>query len=315
MIGEGTIEGVPVLTLRGESSGMQAAFAVSAGMVGCSLTHHGQELLGLRGGLSRYIERGSTMGIPLLHPWANRLASRRFTVAGREVVLDSEAVRCSTDANGLPMHGLLAAAKGWVTERHEPSADGGVLAAAFDFAAQAQLIAAFPFPHTVRIEATLAGAELRIATTVSATGEVPVPVAFGFHPYLRLPGVPRARWRVEIPVSQRLQLDRLMLPTGAREPVAIEAGPLGTRTFDDAFLAPAAGEPFALSAGGRRIELRMLGGYPFAQVYAPGDDEVIAYEPMTAPANALIAGGPDLPMLAPGESLTATFTITVSERA
>lgn len=38
--------------------------------------------------------------------------------------------------------------------------------------------------------------------------------------------------------------------------------------------------------GGRRIELRLGAGYGFAQVYAPADDDVIAYEPMTAPTNA-----------------------------
>lgn len=311
MIGEHTIEGVRALTLASERSEVEAAFAVCAGMVGCSLRHRGVELLGRRGGLGSYIEHGSTMGIPLLAPWANRLSSRRFALAGREVILDPELVRYSTDQNGLPMHGLLAAAEGWVVRRHEAGVDGGVLLAEFDFAARSDLMGAFPFPHMLTIEAALAGSELRIATTVRATGGVQVPVCFGFHPYLCIPGVPRAEWEVEIPVAQRLGLDRRMLPTGAREPVGIEPGPLGSRTFDDAYLAPPSGEPFVLRGGGRRVELRMLSGYRFAQVYAPGDDEVIAYEPMTAPTNALISGGPDLTLVAPGESFTASFSITV----
>jgi hypothetical protein len=32
---------------------------------------------------------------------------------------------------------------------------------------------------------------------------------------------------------------------------------------------------------------------------------------MTAPTNALVTGGPDLPLVAPGESFSATFSITV----
>ena len=36
---------------------------------------------------------------------------------------------------------------------------------------------------------------------------MPVPVAFGYHPYLVLPGVPRAEWEVELPVDARLLLD------------------------------------------------------------------------------------------------------------
>ena len=102
-----------------------------------------------------------------------------------------------------------------------------------------------------------------------------------------------------------------MLPTGEREPVRIEPGPLGVATFDDAFDAPPAGEPFALGGGGRRIELQLGAGYPFAQVYAPDDDEVVAFEPMTAPTNALVTGGADLPMVRRG-GFGGGFSITVS---
>ena len=118
-------------------------------------------------------------------------------------------------------------------------------------------------------------------------------------------------WAVEIPARERLELDDRMLPTGRRERVQVEAGPLGSRTFDNAYLAPEEGAPFVLAGGGRRIELRFGAGYPFAQVYAPSDDDVVAYEPMTAPTNALVAGGPDLPILEPGGRYEATFSIAI----
>ena len=169
-------------------------------------------------------------------------------------------------------------------------------------------MAAFPFPHELTYEATLDGTTLTIETTVTA-GEEGVPVAFGFHPYFRLPGIAREEWSVEIPVRERLVLDSSMLPTGDREPVRIEPGPLGSRTFDDAYVAPPDGAPFALEGGGRRIELRFETGYPFAQVFAPPGDALIAFEPMTAPTNALVDGG--LTLLEPGESYRATFSVTV----
>ena len=81
-------------------------------MVGCSLIDGGEQLLGQRGGLRHYIEQRSTMGIPLLHPWANRVARTRFPVAGREVVLDDPRLPLSRGPGGLPIHGLLAAAGG-----------------------------------------------------------------------------------------------------------------------------------------------------------------------------------------------------------
>jgi aldose 1-epimerase len=316
VIGERTIEGAPALTLgSGEQGGIEAAFAPGAGMVGCSLLHRGRELLGQRGGLGRYVADRKTMGVPLLYPWANRLGARRFSVDGREVDLELNGLPLAFDSAGLPMHGLLAAAGGWRVDRHEAVSDGGVLAASFDFAAQPQLIAAFPVPHEVLFEARLNGAELTIATGVRPSGETAVPISFGFHPYLRLPGVERSEWQLEIPVEERLLLDERMLPSGELERIRFEPGPLGAKTFDDAFRAPAGGAPFVLAGGGRRIELRLGDGYPFTQVYAPGDDAVIAFEPMSAPANALIGGGPELRSVQPGETFTATFTIAVADEA
>src|SRR5919202_313301 len=200
MIGEREVEGFAALTLASGDAGVEAAFVPAAGMVGCSLRHRGEELLGQRGGVRTYVAERSTMGIPLLHPWANRLARRRFAVAGREVDLSSPSLSMSTDPAGLPIHGLLAGTGGWRVERHDEAADGGPLAAGFDFAAHPNLVAAFPFPHRISLEAKLAGPALTITTTVRPTGDGPLPVAFGYHPYFRLPGVERAEWEVEIPV-------------------------------------------------------------------------------------------------------------------
>ena len=65
MIGEQTVDGIPALTIATDG-GLEVTFVPSAGMVGCSLRHRGQELLGQRGGLRTYIAERSTMGIPLL---------------------------------------------------------------------------------------------------------------------------------------------------------------------------------------------------------------------------------------------------------
>jgi aldose 1-epimerase len=312
MIGERQIDGLEALTLSSEVGALEAAFVPAAGMVGCSLRHRGEELLGQRGGLRAYVAERSTMGIPLLHPWANRLSRMRFGLNGREVALDSPGVPVALDPNGLPIHGLLAGASGWRVERHEALEHGGVLVASFDFGVRDDLLAAFPFPQRIEVETTLAGPTLTIETSVTATTGIAVPVSFGYHPYFRLPGVERSAWQVEIPVSERVVLDAEELPSGQMEEARISAGPLGSITFDDEFAAPDGSAPFALEGGGRRIEVAFLDGYPYAQVYAPDDDDVIAFEPMTAPTNALVSDGPELPLVAPGERYRATFSITVS---
>ena len=310
MIGSRRVDGFEALSLSSEDGEIEAAFVPEAGMVGCSLRHRGEELLGQRGGLARYVAERSTMGIPLLHPWANRVAKRHFRVAGREVDLWAHPGLYTLGPKGLPIHGLLAAAAGWSVDRHEDTPDGPRLVGTFDFAAHDDLMTVFPFPHQLRVEAGISDKTLTIATTVLASGDAPVPIAFGYHPYLRLPGVDRSAWLVEIPVRERVVLDSEELPTGELEEALVASGPLGSRTFDDEFEAPA--EPFALAGGGRRIEVSFERGYPFAQVYAPDDDDVIAFEPMTAPTNTLVSGQ-DLSLLEPGKSYEASFSIKVMD--
>ncbi len=289
---------------------LEAAFAVGVGMVGCSLRHRGQELLGQRGGLDKYAREGSTMGIPLLHPWANRLAGLSYSVDGRAVELDPQAMPLRLDPNGLPIHGLAAACPHWELLEADAGERGARLHARLDFGAHPELLAGFPFPHRPEAEVTLSGRTLALETTLEATGDVPVPVAFGYHPYLRLPGLPRAEWEVRLPVRRRARLDERGIPTGEAEPVQLPPGPLGEQDFDDLFVELCHPPEFILAGAGRRIEVRFEQGYPYAQVYGPPDAEHVCFEPMTAPTNALV-DGTGLRRVEPGRRYVAGFSIAV----
>jgi aldose 1-epimerase len=287
---------------------LDATFVPKAGMVGWSLRHDGDELLGHRASLAEYIDRGKATGIPLLHPWANRLASPEYEMAGRQVRLDLEAPNVRTDPEGLPMHGLVAGSPRWELLEGDLTR----LRARLDFGAWPELRAGFPFPHVLELSAELSDDRLLIDTELVPTADTPVPVAFGFHPLLRLPGVPRERWIVELPVTSRMELDERMLPAGGSEPIEIPPAPLGDRTFDDAFDGLADPPEFAVSADGRRLSLRFLEGYRFAQVWAPPDSDFIAFEPMTAPANPFQS---DRTLLAePGSRYRASFEIRMLAR-
>ena len=137
----------------------------------------------------------------------------------------------------------------------------------------------------LELAARLSDRGLEIDVELAVTGDAPVPVAFGFHPYLTLPGLDRREWLVELPVTSRMVLDERMLPTGESEPVRIPPAPLGERTFDDAFDGFADPAEFAVAGAGRRVGVRFLVGYRFAQVYAPPGASFISFEPMTAPIN------------------------------
>jgi galactose mutarotase-like enzyme len=60
------------------------------------------------------------------------------------------------------------------------------------------------------------------------------------------------------------------------------------------------------------VTVELVSGYPFAQVYAPAGQSLIALEPMTAPTNALTTGR-SLPLAAPGERFSAVFRIGVED--
>ena len=85
-----------------------------------------------------------------------------------------------------------SAGAGWEVTHATTDGDGAVLATRFDYGARPDLLAAFPFPHVVELTVgRRPPTALRLTTTVTATTDQPVPVSFGWHPYLRVPG-PRA---------------------------------------------------------------------------------------------------------------------------
>ena len=284
------------------SDELRASWMPAAGMLGASLVHAGAELLWQGQGPAEYARSGAFMGVPFLHPWANRLERFEYAAGGRTVAVDPESPLLQRDPGGLPIHGLLTASPLW--EVRETSSARLVAVLEFD---RAELLAAFPFPHRVEIEVTVAGRALTVATTVAATGTESVPVAFGFHPYLQIPGVPRAEWEVEWPVRRRLLLDERLIPTGETEPVEPIHGPIGDRTYDDGYDGVERGARFAVRAGGHELTVEFTEGYPFAQLFAPPGEEFVCIEPMTAPANALVRGG--FAWAAPGEQRRAAFRI------
>jgi aldose 1-epimerase len=299
-----SIEGFETVTLS--AGPLEAAFAPALGMAGVSLRHRGAELLDRRAGLLAYARTGAVMGVPLLYPWANRLAAHDYMLDGRDVRLPAGPPLVHCEEHGLPIHGLLHASPDWRTIAR----DRRRISARLDFGAHPGLLAAFPFPHVLDIDASLSTERLRITTTVRPTGKSAVPIAFGFHPYLRLPGVPREAWQVTLPPRRQLVLDERGIPTGAgaRRPVTRFA--LADRGFDDGYDGLAARSTWGIAGGGRTVAVELESGYPAAQVFSPPDADFICFEPMTAPTNALRSGN-GLRLLQPGDVFTAAFSIAV----
>jgi aldose 1-epimerase len=300
------------VTLRDEEAQLEATFLPGAGMLCCSLRHRGEELLAQNAGVAAYVQRGKTMGIPLLYPWANRLAGLHYTVAGRTVTVPHDPIRVALDNNGLPIHGVIGGRLAWELTRPSRPGEQSLAARLRWDDSRPELFEVFPFRHDVHFQARLADGRLEIEVTLDACGEDPVPVAFGFHPYLSPPGAPRERWLVELPAMRHLALDDHQIPTGPERMLPSQDFELADHEFDDGFDSVSEPAGFAVVAPGRRIALEFLEGYPCAQVYAPAPRPFICFEPMTAPANALRSGA-GLRLLASGESYRAMFAVSVTD--
>jgi aldose 1-epimerase len=296
---------VHTVTLRDPSSNLEAQFVPDAGMIGVSLTDSGVQLLGQGRGLDAYVADGKTMGIPILYPWANRLGANTFTAEGTTVTLTAGRDGVRADPNGLPIHGVLAAYPRWRVT-HQSTNE---LVAEIDFGADPELLASFPFPHRLALTVRLSARSLTVRAAVTPSSSQAVPLCFGFHPYLQLPGVSRNQWIIETPPLRRLELDGRGLPTGetTRQPSAAEL--LGDKAFDDGYDEVADGAVFAVSGGGRRIEVHFEEGYPAAQIFAPLSEDVVCFEPMAAPTDALRRG--NYGVAKPGASAVAVFSIRI----
>ena len=288
------------------SSGeLDATFLPEVGMVGVSLRHRGHELLALPGGLDGY-RAGNVTGLPLLAPWANRLGGFRYEAEG--VVVELAGLGLHTDEHGLPIHGTMTARPEWEVVEATPQR----LTARFDYGAHPDLLASFPFPHELRIVAAVDGPSLAVETTILATGDRSVPIAFGYHPYLRLPGGRRADVQLRLPPRRRIGLDGRGLPTGTSHAEGAHDEPLGDRSLDDHY---ELGDDrhLAVRGGGRRVTLEVGEGYRYAQVFAPPTADFVCLEPMTAPVNALVDGGYEI--VPPGTSFTARFALHAEDDA
>jgi aldose 1-epimerase len=296
---ERRFRGEPAISLT--AGELTAVFLPGLGMTGVSLRYRGSEHLALPGGLAA-LRAGRTLGLPLLAPWANRLSTRHYRAAGIDV--DLTGLRLTTDDHGLPIHGLLLGRPGWRVDRLSTRGDTARLDTSVEVNSPA-----FPFPHQVALRVIAREAQLQVETTVVPTGRRRVPVAFGWHPYLRLPGPPRREWNLRLPARRHWALDGFGIPTGASTPVPAEAAPIGRRTFDDLY-AFGRERRFALDADGSRIELRCGPDYAFGQVWVPPGRPFAALEPMTVPTNALHHGA--VPLVGRGEAFSATFALELA---
>src|SRR3954451_10986477 len=99
------VAGLRAIVLHDAAADLHATWVPEAGMLGASLVHHGRELLWRGRGVAGYAADRAFMGVPFLHPWANRLAGLDYRAGGPDVHLDGGSGLLLRDDGGLPIPG------------------------------------------------------------------------------------------------------------------------------------------------------------------------------------------------------------------
>ena len=188
--------------------------------------------------------------------------------------------------------------------------------------------AGYPFCLEMDVEYQLSGETgLTVSVTAKNVGAHPAPYGTGSHPYLTAGAATVDECELTLPVAHWQPADNRGIPAGPPQDVAgsaldfRKARPVGAARLDHAFTGldrDEQGRAWArLASGATEVSLWAGPGYRWLQAFT-GDTlgaahrrRAIAIEPMTCPPNAFVTGT-DLIMLDPGESVTHTWGIQLT---
>jgi aldose 1-epimerase len=263
-------------------------------------------------------------GIPFLAPWGNRLdggfhANGSWHPLGSTDAAAGPGAELRRDANGLPIHGLLYASPLWEVVDLSAYEQCASVTSPLNFGAHPELLARWRYRHVYDMTYRLADGALEVATVIRNSGNEPMPISIGFHPYFVLPGVPRDNASVRLPARSHVETDARLLATGALTPNNLpELVPLNAHALDDGFTdlipQPDGRVKFSITGGGRSIDIEFGPRYTVAIVYSPPGRDFVCVEPMTVVTNGinLAAEGKydGLQMLEPGAEWSESFWIS-----
>ena len=97
-------------------------------------------------------------------------------------------------ARGLPIHGVLVTSPLWNVTEVAADAHSARVTSRLEFWKEPDLMAQWPFAHEYEMTYSLADGVLEVRVTVTNLSSKPMPLVIGFHPYYRIPDIPRDEW-------------------------------------------------------------------------------------------------------------------------
>lgn len=311
------VDGVPVITLHDAEHHAEVSIATSIGNVAYEFKVNGKNAMYFPyAKLSDFEDKPALCGIPFLAPWANRLEKMGFSFEGKTYHLNPDLKNIRPDGHGLPIHGFLSFSPLWKVVEYSGDAKSAHVTSRLEFWRYPELMAQFPFAHTIEMTYRLSNATLQVETVIHNLGAEPMPISIGFHPYFNLHDAPRDQWTVHIGARKHLELSDKLLATGESKPMDLpDQFTLQGKVIDDGFYDLARdGEGrahFSVQGKTEKIAVSFGPNYPVNVTYAPAGKEYICFEPMAAMTNALNSGHA-LQTLAPGAEWRESFWVQVT---
>jgi aldose 1-epimerase len=282
--------GTAIVRLSDGAHGVEVSVVPSIGNLAYEMKVHGRNILHFPyADIGEFAGRPMQCAIPLLAPWANRMTEEGFWANGKKYAFNLE---LGNVRGALPIHGLLGNSPLWHVTELAADADSAHVTSRLEFWKEPDLMAQWPFAHEYEMTYRLADGVLEVRLTVVNLSSQPMPLMVGFHPYYRIPDVPRDEWLAHIPAHQRVVADERHIPTGQYTPMDLPSPlPLKGRTLDDGFTdldRDSTGRAhFSIEAAGRVVETLFGPKYPVAVVWEPAPPpgqprDFICFEPMTA---------------------------------
>jgi aldose 1-epimerase len=325
--GQTTENGIAVVHLADAGRGMEVTVLPSLGNRAVEFKVHGKNVLYVPSNdLAALAAKPALNGVPFLAPWANRLDSAGFWANGKRYELNAGLANYQKDNHGLPIHGLLSASNLWRVTEAAADADSAHVTSRLEFWKYPELMAQWPFAHEYEMTYRLSEGVLEVKLTVKNLSAEAMPLVFGFHPYYRIPDVPRDDWTARLAVRKAVVADNRLIPTGELKPVDLPNPlPLKNRNLDNGFTdleRDSEGRAhFSIESNGKKVEVLFGPKYPVAVVWNPpappgGQRDFICFEPMTAVTDAINLHHdgkyPDLQSVAAGAEWTESFWIRPS---
>lgn len=317
------VEGHTTYHLLDSKLKMDYGIVPDIGNLGYEFKVNGKDVLIPPESFESYLKaRWFCCGNPFLWPWANRIDRDYYYFQGRKYLLNDELGNILRDPFKQVIHGLVTFEPRWEVVRTGASdTQGAYVVSRLDFYKYPDLMAQFPFAHTVELTNRLKAGKLEVTTKISNISNSAMPILTAHHPYFRVDGE-RQEWRVSNSTKYHILLTDKLVPTGEKEltetylPGAKDLV-LGTRFLDALFNELERGKDGLgrISVQGRtqKIEVVYDKEYDYAVIYAPVEKNLICIEPQTGPTNAFnlnhegkYAG---LRVLEAGKTFSATYWI------